>query len=131
MNQKQKKCSFKVGQFQIFEKHGCPPFETNANVRNTFTWDVSQASLTHVTYFVGSLLFFVLILERNLDEEIKNGYFPKNWHFHGFNLFGLLVILNRVDLCEKVIRLYDDPIHALYYTHQQNLPKPKRMKTGK
>ena len=30
---------FKVGQFEIFEKHGFP-FETNANVRNTFTWDV-------------------------------------------------------------------------------------------
>ena len=40
LNQKQKKlCYFKVGQFEIFKKHGCPSFETNATVRNTFTWD--------------------------------------------------------------------------------------------
>ncbi len=36
---KKKLCYFKVSQFEIFEKHGCPPpFETNASVRNTFTW---------------------------------------------------------------------------------------------
>ena len=36
-----KLCYFKVGKYEIFEKHGCPPpFETNATVRNTCTWDV-------------------------------------------------------------------------------------------
>ena len=34
-----KLCKFKVGQFGVFEKHGCFPFETNATVRNIFTWN--------------------------------------------------------------------------------------------
>ena len=31
-------CNFKDGQFDIFEKHGCPPFETNCPIKKTFIW---------------------------------------------------------------------------------------------
>ena len=35
-----KLCNFKGGQFGIFEKHGCPSFETNHPIKRTFIWHV-------------------------------------------------------------------------------------------
>ena len=57
-----KLCHFKVSQFEIFENMVAPPpFETNAHVRNTFTWHENDNFWVHLTVFCWG------------------GYYPLSW----------------------------------------------------
>ena len=68
-----KLCYFKVGQFEIFEKYGCPPFETNATVRNTFTWDV-QVFCSMETFFSCFVRKQGLISKKMNKKKRKGNY---------------------------------------------------------
>ena len=63
-----------VGQFKIFEKYGYPPpFETNATVRNTFTWDV-QVFCSMETFFSCFVRKQGLISKKMNKKKRKGNY---------------------------------------------------------
>jgi len=61
-----------------------------------------------------------------IEKNVKGAAFPTDFQVESYNLFSILVIFSKFELANFCVKVYTDPLAAMYSTYHQRLTRPKR-----